>query len=307
MKKEVSKLLGAFLIAALAALPAKGMAGTLPDLQVTNVYLKQHAYGDKCRIMITARNNGGAVPPQQFDQSSVALLEGAGQVHVRGGYSLRAVDPGRKLSKPGGVLTFPWNAILLEPGVYYFGAKMDSNNKIAEGNEGNNEMRPVRLECVGETKPDLVVQNIRLVQGCKIEVTIANIGSGAVPDAGYDIHNGAVIQMYRGNRPWGGIRLGAVDSQKKLARPGGRLSFLWFPNVSNLALTPGPNAIKLVIDANQAVEESNEGNNSLSRNLYCGRSLPGRNVPLQKIPVKPNTVMPNDKVKGGSLLPPSAR
>ncbi len=177
---------------------------------------------------------------------------------------------------------------------------------MAESNENNNQFGPVRLVCQGPAKPDLVVRDIRLVQGCKMQVTIANIGKAGVPASGYDPGHGVALQMAKGNKPWGGIRLSVVDPAKKLAKPGGAVTFLWFPDASNLALSQGPNYMMLTIDANNAVSESNEGNNVFKKMLYCSGPLNpnGHGFPLKKLPVKPNTVMPNDKVKGGPAVQP---
>ncbi len=122
--------------------------------------------------------------------------------------------------------------------------------------------------------PDLVVSDIRLVKDCKIKITIKNIGNSGVPNSGYNMQNGAAIQMYKGNQAWGGIRLGAIDSGKKLQQPGGTVSYIWFPNAANLDLGPGIHSIKLVVDNNNAVTESNEKNNTLTKRLGCNNGKP---------------------------------
>ena len=105
-----------------------------------------------------------------------------------------------------------------------------------------------------------------------MRVTIANIGKGTLPDKAYDMHNGVSIQMYNNNKPWGGIRLGAVDSQKKLAKPGKTLSFIWFPGANNLTLKPGKNNIKLIIYNNGTFKESNLKNNTKLKTLQCAKA-----------------------------------
>jgi len=153
---------------------------------------------------------------------------------------------------------------------------IDADNDVAESREDNNFNFFVNLRFKGfadvQTKPrlpDLVVKDISLVEDCKIKVTIANIGAAGVPAAGYDMHNGAAIQMYRFDAPWGGIRLGAVDPDGKLKSAGGQVSWIWFPGASNLNLSPGVHSIKVVVDNNNAVMESDESNNHLTRRLNC--------------------------------------
>jgi hypothetical protein len=120
--------------------------------------------------------------------------------------------------------------------------------------------------------PDLVVKNVQTVQDCNIQITLANIGRGSLPPSAYDLHHGAAIQLYKDGKAWGGIRLGGVDTGRQLARPGGTVSFLWFPNAANLKLSPGSHRIKVTVDNKNTVRESNEGNNTLQRTLRCGGS-----------------------------------
>jgi len=154
--------------------------------------------------------------------------------------------------------------------------KIDADNDVAESREDNNFHFYVTLRFKGfptaeqsPRLPDLVVKDISLVQDCKMKVTIANVGAGGVPPAGYDMSNGVGIQMYRFSDPWGGIRLGAVDPGGNLKSPGGTVSWIWFPGAANLNLTPGVQSIKVVVDNNNAVTESNESNNHLTRRLNC--------------------------------------
>ncbi|MCP3892643.1 MAG: hypothetical protein GY702_27765, partial [Desulfobulbaceae bacterium] len=104
---------------------------------------------------------------------------------------------------------------------------------------------------------------------CKIKITIKNIGKAGVPDTGYHMNKGAAVQMYRNNAPWGGIRLGAIDSAKKLKIPGASVSHIWFPKASNLDLGPGIHSIKVIADNNNAVKEYSENNNKKTVRLGC--------------------------------------
>ncbi|MCP3898250.1 MAG: hypothetical protein GY707_00780, partial [Desulfobacteraceae bacterium] len=117
--------------------------------------------------------------------------------------------------------------------------------------------------------PDLIVSRIVLVKDCKIKVTIKNIGLAGVPDTGYHMTKGAAVQMYKNNAPWGGIRLGAIDPAKKLKTPGASVSHIWFPGAANLDLGPGIHSIKVEVDNNNAVKESNESNNKKTIRLGC--------------------------------------
>jgi subtilase family serine protease len=154
--------------------------------------------------------------------------------------------------------------------------KIDDENNVVESREDNNgpffvyiKFRKFGPGTSAKRLPDLIVKDIRLVKGCKMQVIIQNIGSAGVPAAGYDMSNGVAIQMYKGASPWGGIRLGAIDPTKKLMTPGNSVSWVWFPNAANLNLTPGTHSIKVVVDNNNAVTESNETNNTRIERLVC--------------------------------------
>jgi len=159
-------------------------------------------------------------------------------------------------------------------GNYYICAKIDSGNKIAESNEGNNvTCSRIRITGKGQAGtagrlPDLVVRNLRLIKDCKIEVTIQNRG-GPLPDSAYHPTQGAAVQMYNGTQPWGGLRLAGIDPTKKLKNTGASVNHVWFPGAANLQLTAGTHTIKVTVDNNNAVAESNESNNTLARRLTC--------------------------------------
>jgi hypothetical protein len=157
---------------------------------------------------------------------------------------------------------------------------IDDEDDVKEAREDNNFHFFVYINFKGfdttgqqpQQLPDLIVKDLELVQDCKIKVTIANIGSAGVPASGYDLNNGAAIQMYRFAQPWGGIRLGAIDPSHLLMTPGNSVSWIWFPGAANLNLTPGTHSIKVVVDNNNAVVESDETNNSRTERLTCEQS-----------------------------------
>lgn len=132
------------------------------------------------------------------------------------------------------------------------------------------QKKPIRAVSSKTKKlPDLIVSNIKLIKNCKIKITIKNIGTAGVPDSGYDLHKGAGIQMVKGSKAWGGIRLGAIDSTGLLKTPGGSVQHVWFPEAKNLALGCGTHSLKVIVDNNNAVKELNEKNNSKTVRLQC--------------------------------------
>ena len=121
-----------------------------------------------------------------------------------------------------------------------------------------------------QKRPDLAVTGIRLVQGCKIEVTIKNIGNAGVPASYYNLPKPVVgIQMYKNGKAWGGMILSMFDPHGKLKTPGGTAVHIWFPNAKNLKLSPGNHTIKVIADNTSARTELKKDNNSFTARLHC--------------------------------------
>jgi hypothetical protein len=116
--------------------------------------------------------------------------------------------------------------------------------------------------------PDLIVRDIELVKDCWIKVTLQNIGAGGVPASIYS-GNYSAVQMYKGNQPHGGMVLRVFDPNGLLKTPGASVSNVWFYGSPGLNLDPGTHAIKVIVDNDHAVTESNENNNSRTERLTC--------------------------------------
>lgn len=120
-------------------------------------------------------------------------------------------------------------------------------------------------------QPDLTVSRINLLRGCGIELTIQNAGAGALSDEAYDPANGVALQMQRNREAWGGIRLSAVDPNKKLKVPGASIKHVWFPAAANLRLSKGSHRLRVTIDRFNAVAESEKSNNVTTSQVFCTR------------------------------------
>jgi len=159
-----------------------------------------------------------------------------------------------------------------------------NTSALAQNKTGSAVIKKNTNHIVSATKqllPDLIVSNIVLVKDCKVKITIKNIGLAGVPDTGYHMNQGAAVQMYKNNAPWGGIRLGAIDPTKKLKTPGASVSHIWFPNAANLYLGPGIHSISVEVDNNNAVKESNEKNNKKTTRLECKDSISRGDLSVQ--------------------------
>jgi hypothetical protein len=246
-----------------------------PDLIVRDIRLDEN-----CKILVTISNaSANPVPDSAYSLSppgsSGIQMYRNGQPW--GGIVLGGFDAAKQTKPPGGSAQHPWfpNAanLKLTPGVHALKVTVDNNNAVKESNETNNTLER-RVECRPRL-PDLVVRDIRLNEQCQILVTLSNVGSGPVPNDAYSLSPPRTpIQMYKDGQPWGGIVLGGFDSAKQTQPPGGSAQHLWFPGAANLKLTPGTHTLKVDVDGSNHVAESNEGNNSLTRRVTCGRTPP---------------------------------
>lgn len=121
--------------------------------------------------------------------------------------------------------------------------------------------------------PDLIVRDIRLIENCKIQVTIANIGTAGVPASNYDLPDAVAVQMYNGSQAWGGMILKMFDPAGNLKAPGGIATHVWFPDAANLNLSPGTHTLKVIVDFHNKLTELNEANNTLTRRVTCKKTI----------------------------------
>lgn len=246
------------------------LAGGLPDL--TNVKI---TVDRTCHLVVVVRNNGPGPLPDYVYTKHHSKSAGV-YVYIDGkkwgGQSIWKFDPTKKLQKPGGQAIYTSKYKVGPP--VSVKAVVDMWNDVKEANERNNTLIRKELSCRGtqtQTKkmPDLIVRDIRLIKDCKIQVTIANIGTAGVPPDAYDLPDAVGVQMYKGNQPWGGMILKMFDPGGLLKNPGGIATHVWFPKAANLNLTPGIHSLKVVVDHNSVLPELNETNNSLTRRVTC--------------------------------------
>lgn len=144
-----------------------------------------------------------------------------------------------------------------------------------------------KLKCKTATAPkklpDLIVKNIKFVNNCKVAVTIKNIGQAGVPASYYTNPKAVGVQMYNNGKAWGGLILKGFDPKGKLKSPGGIVTYIWFPNAANLKFGTGINKIKVIVDNNRVLTESNENNNSLIKSLKCSTASEQTQRPVYSI------------------------
>lgn len=256
------------------ALSTQALAKIRPDLTILKITVDRN-----CNLAVVVRNNGPG-PLPNFVYTNHHPKSAGVFVWINGkswgGTSIWKFDPTRKLQRPGGQATYISRYKVSSP--VDVKAVVDRWNDVKEANERNNVQTRKRLSCGssgGQKLPDLVVRDIRLIKNCKIQVTIANIGTAGVPSSYYDNPDAVAVQMYKGSQPWGGIILSGFDPAGKLKSPGGVATHVWFPLAANLNLSPGTHSIKVIVDVGGVLTELNETNNSLTRRVSCKKAFVG--------------------------------
>jgi hypothetical protein len=132
--------------------------------------------------------------------------------------------------------------------------------------------------------PDLSVQDIWLTPDCRVAVRIRNNGPGQLPDKVWNDHQPKSAGVYltiNGNK-WGGGTIWLFDPARALKTPGGTAEYISNLKVSSLS------QVKAEVDIWNDVAETNESNNSLTKNLGCN-TVPG---PGPVGPIGPGPVGP---------------
>ncbi len=111
---------------------------------------------------------------------------------------------------------------------------------------------------IGFALPDLEVTEVRLDGQCRVVATVKNNGSAISQE---DFENSICYIVKSGSSAMSELR--NFDPQKKLMAPGGILTKTIVSSPINAA------NVKLEMDANNAIAESNENNNELWQNLTC--------------------------------------
>lgn len=272
--KSKKMLSGLALAALLLALPAVVPAQAYPDLLVTSIECVPPAGHLAFRVL----NRGNVPLPPKWKALARVTMLGA----VAGHIDLGGPTSG-DLTPAGGSAYYLTAFVIRRSGRITVLA--DANNDIREANEANNALTVLRRPCaVAPKKPDLTVTNIRFVpttrtvdgrtvRDCDLEITLRNVGLGALPDAAYGHETGLALQIWIDGEARGGGGLWWADPGCALKPAGGSLPFHWAPGSDKPLIGPREHTVKVVIvDVGDVVDE-NEANNELTRTLRCGEQL----------------------------------
>lgn len=253
-------IVNALLFMMIAVIPTAFAA--LPDLEITQIQMVSD-----CKIDITITNNGSAgLLATDYAKITVALyLDGS----PYGGLALSSYASGGSLSVPGGTLVLQkFLSKQVPDGLHVVEARIDPLNYVPEENDNNNTRSESFTGNCGYAvagKPDVKVHELEMAAGCKIKVTLKNIGVGGVPTSGF---TGSALHLYKNNSILASSNLGTADPSKLLSSPGSTAKFT-FPQT----VPVGTNSYKVKL--NPSYIDDGNLNNSLTKTLECKASISG--------------------------------
>ncbi len=241
--------------------PVAGEAdeGAVPrkaDLAITGL-----GRDSNCQVQMTITNKGpGRLAPVYWtrDIPSVRLYRNG---RSWGGANLKVIDPQQKLSNVGGTAVYRSN--LKISGKETIKAQIQMAPRVPDANQANNTME--RSMTCTPALPDLGIRALKLVDNCKVQVLIQNKGMNEPPETVWQKQSSPTVFLYKNGRSWGGSSLWQIDPDRRLKRPGAMIAY-----TSNLKVN-GTQRIKVMLDSQNVLQESNENNNILERQLTCNQ------------------------------------
>lgn len=212
--------------------------------------------GDAVPITATIRNTGG-LDSGPLTAAFYATAPGWGEWYIGSAFVPSVAASG---AAQAGIL---WNTLGFT-GTVPVRVVVDPYNRVAETDEDNNE---ATASLTIRTRPDLQVIGITLsnpepVAGETVTVTLT------LRNHGQTTASAQTVALYDGNPDAGGTVVGA---QGLASLPGGgtqNVAFTWTP------AAPGSYRLFARVDRDNAVNESDEGNNDAWRDLYAGLASP---------------------------------
>jgi len=127
---------------------------------------------------------------------------------------------------------------------------------------------PIQESAVTQTQvalPNLVVDDLRLDEGCRVLVMLHNDGPGALgSEAWMDRGTGSVsVTLKLGGVNWGSEPIWRIDPVRALQPAGGKTTYF-----SKLIVT-GSQSVTATVDAENLLQERNKSDNEKTEQLSC--------------------------------------
>jgi hypothetical protein len=249
--------------------PSGFLMSQSPTLVLPDLLLSDISVVDGCRVKVRIASQGRVViPDSAYHRTEGVVLQLYKDGAAWGGLRLFAVDPDRKLQKisSGRVVEYVYR-VPLEPGSHSVRAVIDSRDCLEELNEDNNDLTR-RAACIPDL-PDLVIEEIRILEGCRVFIKLKNIGRAPLTRAAYYGSRKVWLYLYKNNSSIWRETLINFDPSRRLARVGGVAGAQY-----QLSIGGGTFYLKAVIDKENYLEEIKERNNTKVmhvRNLICNK------------------------------------
>ncbi len=230
-----------------------------PDLAVDDIFLTKDHYV-AVKIINKGRKN---IPEAAWKKKDApSMVEIIINNKYWGGAGMIVVDPEKNLLKPGSTITYKTRAKISKP--TKIEAILDPEHKIKETDEKNNSLiKTLDINQSQQTNntrlPDLSVKSILLDRNNKIAVRVVNKAKYGVPARFWKAKgkNACTLSLKINGKNWGGATLQGFDPRKKLAKPGGKITYVF-----NRTLT-SKTRVAAIIDSLSVVNERNEKNNKI--------------------------------------------
>lgn len=256
-----------------------------PDLAVQDIALDQDN-----RLVVTIMNQGpGLLHEVRYNRTGERVIRLEVEVNGKKALSvpLAEVDPKYALKYKGTPVAYRTEIQLSEPARVL--AVIDSDDVVAEPDEKNNRKRESltpretsaasaepgkRVKRGSESTtgsgsgsvqadsgmPDLAVADIFLDNRRRVAVRVENRGAGIAPEL-YRANPPVQIRLFMNGRSWAYVPLASLDPTGALRQAGGNA--VW---TGDQALREAAD-IRVVLDEENRLAESNEENNSLTKRL----------------------------------------
>jgi len=247
-------------------LEAEKLFECYPDLRVEDVSLNA---SKQLSVKVANRARCGGVHIARWNQKGVDAITLLANVDGRNyGITLPAADKQEALRHPNSSFTYVFDKVKILKSSKVT-VTVDASGKVMESNEANNaktvQLGPPKATLIGMApltgKPDLTVKDIRLNNQGKVIIEVKNAGIAGLSPSLWNGGNQPSLNLKMNGNGWATVYLMGLDPQKNLSRKGGVAVY------NTGYVLNQPVQISAIIDSTGVVDEGNEKNNTLVRNV----------------------------------------
>lgn len=261
-----------------------------PDLIVQNLSISPTSTtaGSTISVSFTIRNQGSAAASTS---ASTVVLSNDNKIELTDTQLATVPTPALNSNTTSPTLSATVTVpSTLQPGKFFIGVVADAFSSITESNENNNTQS---LELtIGALQADLAVgayslstSTVALRGSLQLNLTVSNLGGASAGASLTQIVLSTDSSIGTGDLPLASIPTGAIPAESSLPLS----TQITLPE----SVQPGNYFVGVILDANSAVTESNETNNTAARQLAVSG--------LSDLIVETLTVSPTGVTPGGTI------